>query len=297
MLLGLSDSGPAIIATYVIARLTRTPYVYYLLDLYRGNRLRWSERWLARLLEGPMFRGAECVVTSNAATAAYYRRRYGTRVTLDVLHIVAPDAGASPDPPPYRPAPPYTITYTGNVYWAQWQALANCVRAMDLLRDVPLQLRIYCPFPPDELTDMVASRANVWLGSARRSEMPHIQREATLLLVALAWHTRAPDIVATATPRKSVEYLASGRPMLIHAPDYAYISRDARKHRLGLVVDEDDPAALARAIRTFLQAPEVGCLYVENAREMYRRRHDPDRAAAQLVSILSGKHVSGAPTS
>jgi glycosyltransferase involved in cell wall biosynthesis len=291
LLLGVSDNGPAIIATYLVARMTRTPYVYYLLDLYRGNRFPWSARWLARLLERRMFTGAECVVTSNAATAQYYRTRYADRVRLDVVHIVTADDAYASEPPAYDPRPPYVISYTGAVYWAQWQAVANGIRAMDLLRDLPVQLRIYCQFPPPELTDMAAGRANVWLGRARSSEMPRIQREATLLLVALGWRTGAPDIVATATPGKSVEYLASGRPMLVHAPEYAYISRHAKKHRLGLVVDEDDPAALARAVRAFLRAPEVGREYVANAREMYRRRHDPDAAAERFVSILNGKHA------
>ena len=119
--------------------------------------------------------------------------------------------------------------------------------------------------------------------------MPGIQRQATLLLVALAWHTDAPDVVATATPGKSVEYLASGRPMLVHAPDYAYISRHTRQHRLGLVVDRDEPAALAQTIRDFLSEPRVGQEYVDNAREMYGRRHGAIDAAAQLVSVLNGK--------
>ena len=294
LVLGLSDNGAAIVATYVVARLTRRPYAYYLLDLYLGNDLRWAERWMATLLEGRLFRDAECVATGNAVMADYYRRRYGEQVTVDVVPIVPAGLAAATAAPPYDPTPPYTIVYTGSVYWPQWQALANVIRAMDQLRDLPLTLRIYCLHPPPELTDMTAGRDNVWLGAARPSEMARIQREATLLLVALAWHTRAPDIIATATPGKAIEYLASGRPLLVHAPDYAYMSRHARKHALGLVVDEDDPTALAREIRRYLAAPEVGQEYARNARAMFHERHDPRAAAERMAAILNGKHARGA---
>jgi glycosyltransferase involved in cell wall biosynthesis len=121
---------------------------------------------------------------------------------------------------------------------------------------------------------------------AQQSEMPRILREATLLFLPLAWHTKSPDIIATATPGKFTDYLASGRPMLIHAPDYAFVSRYAKQHQLGLVVDQDSPELLAAAIREYLQHPERGKTYVTNALAMFRHNHEAGKNARVLADIL-----------
>ena len=44
------------------------------------------------------------------------------------------------------------------------------------------------------------------------------------------------------------EYLASGRPVLVHAPRDSFVSWYFNRYECGLVVDRKDPAALSQAI-------------------------------------------------
>ena len=45
------------------------------------------------------------------------------------------------------------------------------------------------------------------------------------------------------------EYLASGRPILVHAPKDTFIAQYFRQHRAGIVVDRPDTHVLADALR------------------------------------------------
>ncbi len=74
--------------------------------------------------------------------------------------------------------------------------------------------------------------------------------------------------------------------MLVHAPDYAYISRYTREHSLGLVVDQDNVEALASTIREFLKNPEQGNQYIENALRIFNENHDAHQNAEKLTKLL-----------
>jgi glycosyltransferase involved in cell wall biosynthesis len=187
----------------------------------------------------------------------------------------------------YAPYPPFAIIFTGNVCWAQLHSILNLIQAAKLLSDLPLNIRLYVPVSVPELVEALRGQPRITLAAAHQSEMPRIQSEATLLFLPLAWHTESPDIIATATPGKFTDYLASGRPMLIHAPEYAFVSRYARQHQLGLVVDQDSPELLATAIREYLQRPERGKTYITNALAMFQNNYEAGKSARILAETLN----------
>ncbi len=160
------------------------------------------------------------------------------------------------------------------------------IRTMDELRDLPVRLLLFIPKATRKVLSAVEGRPNVTLTSASQSEVARVQCEATLLVLPLSWGTKAPDIIATATPGKFTDYLASGRPLLVHAPDYSCVARDAKEHGTGIVVDRDDVASLARTIREFLGDPSAGRRYVENALRVFESRHDARKNSRMLWEIL-----------
>ncbi len=286
LLLGISDDGPALIGTYWVHKKTGIPYALYLFDLYRGNDFSAVGRFLARVFEPWLVRGASAVITTNEVTQDFLRQRYGRSIRSCVI----PNSAFPEEFERFRnkkPAdPPYTIVFTGNVYWAQEGAVLNLIRAMDKLRDLPVRLLLYIPNATGKVRSAVEGRPNVTLTSASQSEVARVQCEATLLVLPLSWGTKAPDIIATATPGKYTDYLASGRPLLVHAPSDSCVAREVKKHGSGIVVDRDDVAALAHAIREFLGDPSAGRDYVDNALRVFEASHDARKNARKLWSIL-----------
>jgi glycosyltransferase involved in cell wall biosynthesis len=164
--------------------------------------------------------------------------------------------------------------------------VVNLIKALDFLSDLPLELHLYIPQLIESIKKLAQGKKNIKLLSANQSEMPKIQSSATLLFLPLSWNTKSPDIIATATPGKFTDYLASGRPMLVHAPDYAYVSKYTKENQLGLVVDKNDVQLLADTIRNFFKYPSVGQRYINNALKIFYQNHDARKNAQKLKKLL-----------
>lgn len=286
VLLGISDNGPALLATYYLSRRYNLPYYYYLFDLYRGNCFAPMDVFIAKLLERRILTRAQKVIVNNQGTVEHLKNLYGSKVKMEVIcNSVFPEK-YPPMPEKCEIKPPYEIIFTGNISWAQESSLQNLLKAASLLTDLPLTITLYTNRPPATILEEAARHSNVRLTYAPYSKMPEIQSRASLLFLPLAWNTKGPDIIATATPGKFTDYLAVGRPMLIHAPDYSYISRYGKEKNLGLIVDKNSVPYLAKTIREFLLRPDLALTYVQNARKVFKENHDARKNAKKLTEIL-----------
>jgi len=283
---GISDTGPALISTYLLSKLCRLPYVIYLFDLYLGNNLGIIENCLARTLEPLIFRRAAAVFLTNEGIREYYRLRYGRTIKPFLLHNSIFPAQYERLRTPYAAMRPYRIVFTGSAYWAQEQSLLNIIQAMDELRDPEILLDLYVPNPPHSILKHIANRNNIRISAAPASEMPRIQCGASILYLPLSWNTASPDIIATATPGKLSDYLASGRPILIHAPPYAWVNQYAKQEGFGLVVDEENIQKLRNSVLKLLADRRLALRLVRNATRTFYKNHDATKTAPRFIHVL-----------
>jgi hypothetical protein len=138
LLLAYADHGPVLISTYLLHKLTRRPFCLHFYDLYYGNNFPWFFSVIARLLEPRLFKSAGSVSAMSEALAEHYQKRYRRRVHV-VHNAISFDTAHPPEPPADHPGP-YRIVYTGNIYWAQAQAIRNLVRAVNELPDLDVEL-------------------------------------------------------------------------------------------------------------------------------------------------------------
>jgi glycosyltransferase involved in cell wall biosynthesis len=285
-LLAISDNGPSLIATYLMSRRTGIPYVLYFFDVYAGNLLQPLNYLFARFFEPRLFRSASLILFTNDATERYYKRRYGDAFRSAVVSNSTFPEDYEGKRTPYVPREPYVVVFTGNLYWAQERSLMNLLRALHNF-DFPVQVHLYIPNVPGELRRALLSFPEVRLSSAPPSKMPDIQCRATILYLPLSWHTKSPDIIATATPGKLTEYLGSGRPILIHAPSYAYVSSYARQAGFAHVVDKEDPQILRESIRKLALDVQYSRKLIKNAKRILKENHDATLNAQKLAGLLN----------
>ena len=81
------------------------------------------------------------------------------------------------------------------------------------------------------------------------------------------------------------EYLAAGRPILVHAPSYSYVANYARKEGFGLVVDRLDSGLLRRAILDLKHDAKLCHRLVTNAKKV-AKKHDAAILSQKLHNIL-----------
>jgi len=144
------------------------------------------------------------------------------------------------------------IVYTGSVYFAHFDAFKNLIKAIGLVK-MPIKLHIFSAQQRKDLENAGVSGKNIeFHKSVDQGRVAAIQRSADILFLPLAFNCPIREVIRTSAPGKIGEYLASGRPILVHAPKDSFISWYFKSRKCGFVVDEPDPKALADAIRQLL---------------------------------------------
>ena len=287
-LIGFSDYGPALVATYHIHKITNTPFIVYFFDIYKGNMLPTLGKWLANLYEKRICKEAEKIIVNNEGTREFYRQRYGDKIAekIEIIYNATDPTPYLALQTPYQPEPPYNILFTGNIYWAQLGSMRDLVKAIDQLPDLNIEINIYATQTLDYLKSIGLDRSYIKLSVAPATEMPKIQSQADILFLPLSWHTESPDIINTATPGKMTEYLISGRPILVHAPASSHLAQYAKENDFALVVDEENIEKLQKAIRTLIFNQARANELVANAKKLFMSNHHIGKNAELFQSLF-----------
>ncbi|HEX8189151.1 MAG TPA: glycosyltransferase [Pyrinomonadaceae bacterium] len=276
-------------AGYLASRLVGARFYAYLLDQYSHMVSFVLGDTFLRRFEGPVMRGAAAVICPNEFMRAEVARRFGVEPVIirNICDVSAYEragaarAGAAGEGGGAR------VVYTGAVGPLQADALVNLLAAFRMLGRGDARLHLYTPQPCAALEGQGVGGAAVVLHEHEPvSAMPEVQGGADVLFLPLAFRSPHPDIVSTAAPGKIGEYLASRRPILVHAPADSFTSWYFRTHECGLVVDRDDPGELAGALGRLLSDGELRGRLAARAWERARADFDLPKARAQFAGLL-----------
>lgn len=290
VMIGFSDYGSAMIGSYIAHLITKKPWVMFLFDLYKGNNYPFPGNLLAAIFEPKMMRDARHIIVTNEGTKNWYAKRYGQSIAqkIVVIHNAIPDEKYLKPETSYDPKPPYTILFTGGIYWPQIRSIKNLISALDGI-DIDIKFHIYAPSPKEYLEKVGILNSNIVKIHPPLSHdaMPELQSGADILFLPLSWKTPSPEIIDTATPGKLTDYLISGRPMLIHAPPTTYLVRYAKENDFALVVDSEEVERLRDAIRKLLFDTNFSRRIVENAKSTFLKNHDERKNSELFRRLLS----------
>ena len=272
-------------AAYLASRLTGARFYAYLLDQYSHMVSYVLGDSFLRQFERRILKGATAVIVPNEFLRDELRRRFDVEAV--VIHNMC-------DLEPYQHAPDdeqdsseTQIVYTGGVGPLHYDAFRNLLAAIELLERKNVRLHLYTPQPrADVENEGIAGPSIVFHEHEPVAAMPRIQQKADILFLALAINSPHPDIVRTAMPGKMGEYLASGRPILVHAPADSFIAWYFRHHECGLVVDENDSAQLAQAIDSLLNDADLRKKIGARARDRAIADFDRVKEQARFIELL-----------
>lgn len=288
ILLGYSDYGPTLFSTYLLHKITKKPFFLCFYDLYYGNKFPLVFRTLAYFLEPKLFKNAEKIFVMCEALQEYYQKKYKREIF--VIHNSIPAHFEKPktDEVIINQFEPYKIIYTGNIYWAQLDAIKNLIRAVEELQSSKVQLYLYTPHDRAYLKRQgIFESKNVIFATGLHQEMPEIQKSADILYVSLAFNTGYPLLINTSSPGKTSEYLVSGKPILVHAPKEYYIAKYAKKHNFALVVDEENIEKLKEAIVELIHNKTLKKKLIFNARQTALLNHDAKKNSKIFQSFFN----------
>ena len=280
------DAGFSTIATALAARLTRRPYLIMVFDLWEENAYSPIARRIARRVERRILCGAASVVAFSDRVSDHYERKHGLPCELIDTPIAATD---SPTGTPASNERPLEILVGGAIYWAQEDAVRRLLRVARGFPDVTVTI------VGDE-SDLRARgfHADAYEARLDGSEFQARLQRAGAVFVGLSLESPYPEVVNTATPARLPEAMASGRPLLVHAPAESHAAIYARGHDFAEVVDRPDDHALESGIRALLERPDRAERRTRTALRLVRERHDIAVVAPAYEAILRRAAESGA---
>ena len=278
-------------AAYLASRLTGARFYAYLLDQYSHMVSYVLGNSFLRHFESRILKGAAAVIVPNEFLRDELRQRFGIEAVVIhnmcdlALYELAP--GNETNKTQHK-SDETQIVYTGGIGPLHYEAFRNLVTGIELLERKDVKLHVYTPQPRDSMQkEGIAGPHVIYHEHLPVSTMPEIHQRADILFLALAINSPHPEIVRTAMPGKMGEYLASGRPILVHAPRDSFIASYFRRFECGLVVDENDPAQLTRAIDSLLNDATLRERLGTRARERATTDFDQVKEQARFTELLN----------
>lgn len=250
-------------ATALAAEILRVPFIAYLFDdpVYQWpagphrNFAAWQEMiWSSH---------AAAIIVPNEFMAEEFNRRTGRspniiRNPVDLTKYANAEPWSATDHTTKR------IVYTGSVYHAQLDALKNLLDAIGT--DGNYEVHIYTSQAKTAWSDNdIDSKTVIHHPHIDCQFIPQIQKNADILFLPLAFNSDTQEVLRTSAPAKLGEYLAAGRPILVHAPHDSFVVHHIRSNNAGIVVDQPNPTALKAALDLLATDSELEQTLIENA--------------------------------
>jgi glycosyltransferase involved in cell wall biosynthesis len=273
-------------AGYLASRLAAVPFYAYLFDTYSHMWLPTQTPRIGQLLEPYLLKRAAGVVATNELLQELLASRYG--IESVVIHNPCDLSQYQSGPDEFREnnEGEISIVYTGAIYEAHYDTFRNLIAAIESLRKPGLKLHLYTSFLPEALAAQGICGPVVYHDHLPFSAMPQVQKSADMLFLPLAFHSPYPELIKVSSPSKVGEFLATRRPILVHAPAGSFLSSYFRREGCGLVVDEEDPAKLADAIELILSDRDLQQRLSARAWERAQADFDLPSAQARFSELL-----------
>lgn len=275
-------------AAYLAHRRSGRPLVVYEMDEWRASLGTASGRVasaLERVFHGPLLRSAGIVWAMSEPMATAFADRFGVAARV-LPHCVdlAPYAAARPPAPPADG--PFNVVFIGSINAAQADAVRSVALAVDRL-PADAQFLLYTDQGAEELGQLGIGGPRLRIRpTVPSAELPAILRAADVLVVALSFEPALRTVVTTSFPTKTIDYLAAGVPILVHAPPDAAVSVRARAQGWGLVADERDPARVAEILQRLATDHALREDLARAALATVSAHHNLDTRRAEFLSGL-----------
>lgn len=277
---------------FLAGRWARVPVVAHYFDWYGMQWPTRPRRMAALWIESRIIRGLDAVIVPNEALRDTLVARYGVQPV--VIHNPCHEHALTQPTDPKWPSDDgeISVVYTGAVYHAHFDAFRNLALALAGSAPAGMRLHVYTSQPPSVLQDQGIEGRIVSHAHLPTDSIAEVQRHADVLFLPLAFESPIEEILRTSAPGKMGDYLATGRPILVHAPPDSFLSRYFKEHECGVVVDTNSPSAVAGALERIATDEALRKAVGEKARERARIDFDPVLARAAFRRLMTREEVS-----
>lgn len=187
------------------------------------------------------------------------------------------------------------IVYTGNLGIGRLAVLEHVISALQIMQAENVVLDIFSSFPlgNDEIERINNSKVASFHGAVFGKDLCKAWESADILIHVESFDKRYKDILSTAISTKISEYMCTGRPILIVAPDYAESAGFINRNNAGTVINSEKVDNIVNGIRSIIDIPDQAQMKARRAKEYaytyLTKDAVADRVFNGIIQTLEGK--------
>src|SRR5215471_1549819 len=202
-------------------------------------------------------------------------------------HVIYPMPGRHRVPKEFWPPSTgkFRLVYVGSVQNFYGRMLCSLIARMEETKD----LEIVVVGPNADWPQQILERAKgngTYLGLKSPDEATAVIASADALLVVMSFEKEHELFMRTSFTTKFLDYVAFGKPVILWGPDYCTPVCVARKNGGAVVVNQNDPNAIASACRQIAGDALWREQLSQQARQLHQTLFNPDRLQGIFVGEI-----------
>jgi len=118
------------------------------------------------------------------------------------------------------------------------------------------------------------------------SELPKRFAEADFLILPYDFSRKSIKYIKYSMPTKATEYMASGTPIIVIAPEETAIAKYAKKYELAKVITNNDTNKISEEIRHLIEDQELRKRIAQNAVKQVEKNHSSIEVTRRFKEII-----------
>lgn len=248
----------------------------YLLFQYAYNA--WSRRRVIKSLEKTLANAKQVAVVSEEMVQEY-RNRFGAKCSIVRHGVPVTHEGVS-----LERKQTITIGIAGGIYAVSaWESLLLAFDRVNwMLGKRNLELLVL----GSDCHIKSKAHANVrYMGFRGSPDLESILSECDLLYVPQPFEPPLKRLSSLSFPTKLSTYLALGKPVFAHGPQYATLNAFFQKHECGVFCDSLEPEVIIQSLHQLMQ-PEHYERYAANAKGVHEALFSKARFKSDFRAFL-----------
>jgi len=180
-----------------------------------------------------------------------------------------------------------TILYAGRLGLGIDSSLKTIADAIELVNK-ELFMNVKFAVQAQDAPEWIRNHENIVLkGFVKYDELPGIFSKADLLILPYDFSAESLSYIKYSMPTKAPEYMASGTPIAIFAPQDTALVQYAEKFKWAEVVVDDNTRVLADRLKELFSDRQLREKIANNAKRIAETRHDAAIVAQKFQDVLS----------
>lgn len=273
-------------AGFLAAQSLNIPFIPYIFDDYIYQ---WTgiNRDIARKTENKIFYNIRNFIVPNEFAQKEYEKRYGKKglIVRNPSSINLKDS--EKESPAFFEADETAIVYAGAIYHAHYDAFRNLIDAIKKIGNPKIRLHLFTSQASADLREHGIHAPFIkYHAHLNQADIPVMLRQANILFLPLAFNSPINEVIRSSAPGKIGEYLASGTPVLVHAPADSFVSWFFVKHECGVVVSINSIEELANAVMQTISDVSLRHNLVFRGKKIADAEFDDGRVRMKFNEIL-----------